>query len=287
MVRVLVSPETERVYIAGYRLRLEQRFELSRGVAVEPGVPAYSDEDVQVQAADFGDWLAAMSGKTIGTICVVDDAPADGEERATELAARAWNALWVFGLLSLACRAPCESLTFIVQGPEPNLSAAHPGNIFRPHPNPHHVTEAQLEWAREHFAAYHTLSRDPTFSSSLRCYRLAHGLSWEDTRVMLLWAGIEGLFDISTEISHRLALYSALTVSGTPEEKRAFYKLVKGAYSTRSKVVHGNRLEREKLPEAYRTASDVLVSLLARCVELGRVPSTAELDALAVSANLN
>ncbi|WP_132562152.1 hypothetical protein [Rhizobium sullae] len=83
-----------------------------------------------------------------------------------------------------------------------------------------------------------------------------------------------------------IALYAALMLEGTPAEKAAYYSDVKKAYSIRSKAVHGGRPSIDKLEDGYRTASLILIRLLARCVEIGRVPTVAEFDQAAVPKTL-
>ncbi|GAA3725369.1 hypothetical protein GCM10022268_36580 [Sphingomonas cynarae] len=99
---------------------------------------------------------------------------------------------------------------------------------------------------------------------------------------MLLWSGIEGLLSVDAELSRRLALYAALIIDGWPEEKVRYFDQVKNAYGIRSRAVHGGKTKLEKLVEGYHMASRILADLLARCVELGRVPTPTELDHLAV-----
>lgn len=100
---------------------------------------------------------------------------------------------------------------------------------------------------------------------------------------MLLWAGIEGLLSVDAELSRRLALYTALLFDGSPEEKANYFERVKKAYAIRSRAVHGAGLKKDKLEEGVREAGQILIGLIAKCVELGRIPSPSELDRLAVS----
>jgi len=118
----------------------------------------------------------------------------------------------------------------------------------------------------------------------MRCYGNAQLLPEHDVRIMLLWAGIEGLLSVDAELSRRLALYAALLFDGSPDEKAGYFDTVKKAYALRSRAVHGTTLKKPKLEEGSRTAGRILIGLIAKCVELGRVPSPSELDRLAVSA---
>jgi hypothetical protein len=90
----------------------------------------------------------------------------------------------------------------------------------------------------------------------------------------------------SAASSRRLALYAALLLSGSPDEKAAYFDGVKKAYAVRSRAVHGGGLKKPKLEEGYRTTGCILIGLIARCVELGRGPSPSALDRLAGSSNV-
>ncbi|WP_327691120.1 hypothetical protein, partial [Aurantimonas sp. C2-4-R8] len=98
-------------------------------------------------------------------------------------------------------------------------------------------------------------------------------------RIMLLWSGIEGLLSVDGELTRRIALYSALMIEGSHDEKLRWFAEIKKAYGVRSKAVHGGTASKQILQDGYQQASRILVRLLVRCVELGRVPTPSELDA--------
>ena len=75
-------------------------------------------------------------------------------------------------------------------------------------------------------------------------------------------------------------------MQGSNEEKNNYFAKVKKAYGIRSKAVHGAHLAPEKVKEGYEIASTILVELLGRCVELGRVPSPDEFDRAALTATI-
>ena len=177
-------------------------------------------------------------------------------ETGHELVAKAWNALWLFHL---------------VLTPLPVITPA---------------SALQIAWAKNNLLRFEGLIENHAFSSAMRCYGNAHYLFDTDTRIMLLWAGIEGLLSVDAELSRRIALYAALLHKGTPAEKGVYFNEVRKAYAIRSRAVHGGNASSAKLKAGYESASKILVGLLARCVELGRVPTSNELDALAVAQNL-
>ena len=280
MVGIAASADSKSVVILGHGLTFPEDIELSAGIFVSPTVPKLDHDATVAGCRHFSDYAAALQGSEIATFAVRIEHDGGGKT----LTAKAWNALWLFHLLSVACRAPCFSLYSVSDGDQPLFSAATPSPFVRPVTDIRAATLSEIEWARRNSATFHELIGVPEFSAAMRCYGNAHLLPEQDVRIMLLWAGIEGLLSVDAELSRRLALYTALLLDGSPSEKSEYFDKVKKAYAVRSRAVHGRGLEKAKLEEGYRTAGRILIGLLAKCVELGRVPSSSELDRLAVSA---
>jgi hypothetical protein len=146
--------------------------------------------------------------------------------------------------------------------------------------------DPDLDWATTYFGAFDALLKEHRFQNAVRCYGNAHYLFDNDAKIMLLWAGIEGLLDIDSELRRRIALHAAILLDGTPEEKAAYFARIKKGYDVRSRVVHGGGAKPEALQQGFALAGEVLITLLRKCVELGRVPSAAELDERAASVSL-
>jgi hypothetical protein len=278
-VMVSIRTKARKVIIVGHGLFIPERFELSPGIFVESNVPSLNIDEAASGSRHFQDYAAALTGGDLATFCI----EVQNEEGGRRLAGKAWNALRLFHLLSLACTSPCFSLYSISLGEKNLYSAANQNLLIRALPEVATATLEQLSWAKKHIQPFNNLVSSPEFSSAMRCYGNSHYLFDLDTRIMLLWAGIEALLSVDGELNRRLALYAAMMLEGTGDEKIAFFNEVKKAYAIRSRAVNGGRADATKLQERYQTTSRILSRLLARCVELGRVPSPLELDNLAVS----
>lgn len=283
MVGVAVGADSKSVIIFGHGLTIAEEFELDSGIFVSPLVPKLDLNATVAGCRHFSDYAAALQGNEIATFSLRVEQPEGGKN----LAAKAWNALWVFHLLSVACRSPCFSRYSSCDGEQPLFSAANPSPFVPPLAGVHPATINELRWAKRYLSKFDELIRVTEFSAAMRCYGNAHLLPEHDVRIMLLWAGIEGLLSVDAELSRRLALYAALMLNGSPDEKEAYFKQVKQAYAVRSRAVHGSGLAQSKLADGYKSAARILIGLIARCVELGRVPSPSELDRLAVSSNIS
>ncbi|MBI1198707.1 MAG: hypothetical protein GC203_12665 [Phenylobacterium sp.] len=201
------------------------------------------------------------------------------------LAAKAWNALWVFSLLSLAFRSPIIPLYSYAQ--DQGFAIANRNLMIRPREAVLEPVPEFLAWAAASMERFDVVLADQRFQTAQRYYNNAHYLVDDDAKIMLLWAGIEGLLGVEAEISRRIALHAAILLDGSPDEKAATYQAVKKAYAARSKVVHGVGMDRAALSTAYRFASDLLAKVLRKIVDLGRVPTMAELDRVAASGSLS
>lgn len=279
MVGVAANADSKSIVILGHGLTVGADFNFAPGIVVTSDLPRLDIDATVGGCRHFTDYAAALHGSEIATFALRVEQGGGGERLAT----KAWNSLWLFHLLSVACRTPCFSLYTVCDGHQPLFSAANPSPFVRPVADIHVATLAQLEWAQRHSTKFDELTRVSEFSAAMVCYGNAHILSEHKVRIMLLWAGIEGLLSVDAELSRRLALYAALLLDGSPDEKAAHFDEVKKAYAVRSRAVHGGGLTKPKLEEGYLTAGRILIGLLARCVELGRVPSPGELDRIAVS----
>ncbi len=279
MVKVAAASDSATITIVGHGVLLDAPFALDSNVTLVPTSPSIDLEIVAAGSARFEDYAAVVSGQELANFAV----EVSSGLGARDLAIRGWNSLWLFHLLSLAAGTPCVPLFSVSGGANPAYSLANRSPFILPLKEIRTVSLARLEWAGARRPQFNQLVKDPQFSAAMLCYANAHYLPDMKVRIMLLWAGIEGLLSVDAELNRRLALYAALLIQGSAEEKASYFAKVKKAYGLRSKAVHGAQLSAERLSEGYATASSILVELLARCVELGRVPSPEEFDRTAVA----
>jgi len=284
MVKVVAAKEATSVLITGMGLVIASWQELAPGLMIGPYADELDPKAVAPGCETLHEYAAVLSMNPLATFAIEVTHPDKGKH----LAAKAWNALWDFSLLALACQTPCFSLYAQSTSSEDrnSFSVANRNLIIRPVGDPVSLRSDQLAWARERRDDFLTLIGDQRFSRSMRYYNNAHYLPDLDARIMLLWAGIEGLFGVEAELSYRLAVYASLLLGGTEEERAKRLSEVRKSYSIRSRVVHGSAPSSDKLEHCYRSTGHLLVALLAKCVELKRVPDAAELDKAAVSSSV-
>ncbi|HEX8214003.1 MAG TPA: hypothetical protein VF582_00860 [Allosphingosinicella sp.] len=282
MVGIIVGKEATKIYIAGHGMAVDAEFELAPSIFLSPQVVRQEDSFGTRTGEEFQTMAAVLATQRIATFSVVVEEQTGG----TALAAKGWNALWVFSLLALACRAPVISLYSATNDLLPKFSNANRNVFIRPL-RTWRPSDDELAWARKHYQAFISLLSEARFRSAQRYYNNSWYVQDHDARIMLLWAGIESLLDVDQELSRRIALHSAILFDGDGPQKVKRYKQIKRAYVVRSKAIHGNAPDNEAMSESANFAAEVLLSLLRKAVGLGRLPSGAELDEAAASASIS
>lgn len=283
MVSVVIGHHATSVTIVGHGLVVPERFKLAPGIHVQPDIPAFTPEVAAQGCQTPHELFAVLSMRDIASFSI----EVEHKEGPAALGTKAWKALWDFHLLSVACGSPAFPLFTVSEGTDfTEFGVSNRNLIVNPVEQLKAATVQQLTWARRSRRRFGRLVRDTRFGVAMRYFGNSHYLFDMESRVMLLWAGIETLLEVEAEQSRRIALYCALMCEGDGAAKARQYELVKKAYGVRSRVVHGKRLTQAARREAYSTGTEILVRLLAKAVNLGRVPTQKELDRLASSGKL-
>jgi hypothetical protein len=280
-MRITVGSESS-VRLVGHGIQVEADYLLLPGITVSPIAPVEDLDSPVGTIGEFRERLNISAMAPMANFSLEIEADRSGEM----LAAKTWNALWLFYLLALACRRPVIPLYTAARYGNPRFGLANRNLIIRALGSVALLTTRELDWARDHADAFDALTRVDRFSRAMRAYGNAQYLFDDDAKIMLLWAGIEGLLGVDAELRRRISLHAAILHDGLAEAKVAYFNRIKKGYDVRSKVVHGASVSREVLRAGYKLADEVLVALLRKVVVLGRVPGVAELDDLAASASL-
>jgi hypothetical protein len=118
----------------------------------------------------------------------------------------------------------------------------------------------------------------PEFRLAVESLTTHHFASSERMMAATLWAGIEALFEIQSELRFRLAIQIASILEPRGSTRRDLYRRVKKLYDVRSKAVHGSALSKDKMDEHIVEVRALLSRLLCKFTELGKVPNEEELE---------
>lgn len=86
-----------------------------------------------------------------------------------------------------------------------------------------------------------------------------------------LWAGIESVFGINSELVYRISLLASTIVAPRGKGRVDEFRRIKSLYGIRSKAVHGEPLTNDKLRTGLYESFDLLRLLLLDAVERGSV----------------
>lgn len=192
------------------------------------------------------------------------------------LAIIAWNSIW-YGLLLSAlfdCEAVCN---FQCDRPAEQFSSECKLTVTNYHlrglsDSVFFLDENDNEWINQYFYTAVRLLENQKFQNAVHCLATYRWHSVPRVRLALLWSGIEGLFDVDTEIVFRLSLYIAKFLEpNNTEEMKTVFSEVKKLYKYRSSAVHGSKMK-GGVKEIITNSAQLLRNILRQCIIVGDLP---------------
>ena len=199
-----------------------------------------------------------------------------------DVAVRAWNATWDVLLLGALFHCPTSCVlqssaaieNFTLRSRISVMNHFLQGYSRR---EGRRLSEDQAIWLEQHFRHAQDLLRQHSFQTAVHCLATYRWHTIPRARFSLLWAGIESLFSVDSEIVFRVSLYVAKFLAPTDSPRqRQFFEQVKRLYKTRSQAVHGARIKGDAHAQVEETA-ELLRVLLTNCVEQRSLPILATL----------
>jgi len=129
---------------------------------------------------------------------------------------------------------------------------------------------------RERFAALDR-SEDATLRFAVRRFNDADERARAEDVVVDCWSALEALFagGATSEITYRLSLRAANVLRAATEERVELFKRIKRLYGTRSKVVHGGQVTRQRLADDAAESKELLRAAILAWLESGGYDSDA------------
>lgn len=282
MPSIQVGPTATKVALVGHGISVHTRIEIAPHVFLCQPAWSVRAEELRNRTSSHLEYAAILSMAEQADFAL----EVGGNRRGNALGAAAWNALWFFGLISLATRSICCPLFAFSDEPEARYTLTNRNLVIWPRGPIRPITSEEIAWTRDHVISYHDLILEERFSAAIRSLNNSRYLFDFDQRIMLIWAGIEGLLGVDGELRRRIALHAVILMGGELDQKFERFERIKKAYDFRSKVVHGSKRDDTRLSAEHDFAAGLLSDLLAKCVELGRVPSAKELDEAALVASI-
>ena len=209
-------------------------------------------------------------------IHVVGDTP-------VEVGKRAWNSMWDCLLISAVfhCNAICN---FQCDTHADKLAATSELLVTNYQlrglsaDKPRQINEAEAKWVEQNFDKARALLDLPGFQNAVHSLASYRWHSLPRAQLALIWSGIEGLFDIDSELVFRLSLYVARFLEPANDARRMqAFKDVKRLYKDRSRAVHGSAIKGDSA-SCVNESAELLARLIRHCVDDNSLPN---LDTLA------
>ena len=140
------------------------------------------------------------------------------------------------------------------------------------------ITADHAAWVNANFLRLLDLRANQQFHFAFECLSGSHTDAEYRLMAAKLWAGLEALVGVNQELRFRVSALLAALVEPPGAGRVALYNRIKRLYDVRSKVVHGATLSQEELGEHVAAAQALLADCLIALVELGRVPSSSDLE---------
>lgn len=194
-----------------------------------------------------------------------------------ELAVKAWNSMWDILLINaifdrdaiVNLQADCSAKNL---GESSELSVTNYALRGLTTSASEPLSDLDLCWLEANIEGARALLDDSRFQNAVHCLATYRWHSLPRARLALIWAGIEGLFEIENEIVFRLSVHVAQFLGGeVAASRKTAFDQVKRLYRIRSRAVHGGKMAGNS-DEASTESAALLRQLIHRCIELGALP---------------
>lgn len=202
-------------------------------------------------------------------------------ENSEKLAIAAWNAQWDILLLSAIFNCSC-SMTLQCSDPIDNVtekSILSVTNYFLQglFDQPYTLTADDKNWIENYFARAQELIWDEAFMTAVHSMATYRWNPHPRVQLSILWAGIESIFKINSELNFRISLYISKFLSDKdPTDGKKIFQEIKSLYKARSSAVHGDTIK-GNASLLVKSSASILNRLIRKCVETGGLP---EVDSL-------
>lgn len=140
------------------------------------------------------------------------------------------------------------------------------------------VKLSDLDWVSKNVLKFARLLETPCFRLAVESLSTHQHQASERMMAATLWAGIEALFNIQSELGFRLSTYIAVVIEPAGAGRRAVYQDVKKLYGIRSKAVHGAKISSEQLRTHVLAVRSILSRILCKFIEEEQVFSDERIE---------
>lgn len=196
------------------------------------------------------------------------------------LAIAAWNSQWDCLLLGaiFKCNAMCniqssKSIETVDLSTYMHITNYAMRSLFEER---YYLTEDDEVWIGEHYSKARLLLENEKYSIAVHSMATYRWHSIPRIQLAIIWAGIEALFDVSSELNFRISLYAAKFLSQEKESVKELFDNIKKLYNARSAAVHGAKIK-GNVNELVEQSAELLNRLIRQCAIINSLPETEKL----------
>ena len=250
MIVVNESAAASYLYLMG--LTIDEELPLTQHLSLLPATCKASPDDMINSVMKYGSGdetdlgvLIAVLRKTTAQLRVV------GEGK--ELAVRVWNAQSAIVLLSALL--PCSAINVVLST-----------RLFIPR-KLKVINDSEKQWIRQHYRdAWELFDKNTRFETAVNSLWSYKQSLRPSVQMAIIWAGIESLFGVRSELVFRVSTLAALFLGGGKQKQQEIKKL----YRARSEAVHEGKQPSES---CVSDSAKLLQALILECVERGCLPN--------------
>ncbi len=266
-----ISGHSNETYLYINGLEVDEEIRLSENKTILPvKTPPPLDIISKLVKSDLDFGIAVIfSSRVFSQIKITSTDPKN-------LAVTAWNSQWDLVLISAIFNCQVECNLQCTQSAE-KISCDSIFDITDYHlyglvDEPYKLTREDSNWLRDYYDNANSLMDNNAFITAIHSLANYKWNSMPRIQLAILWAGIESLFGIDSELSYRISLYISKFLSKDDNLRaKELYNEVRALYKARSCAVHGSRIKGEQTQLVEQSAS-LLNKLVIKCITLNSLP---------------
>lgn len=129
------------------------------------------------------------------------------------------------------------------------------------------INDSEKQWIRQHYRdAWELFDKNTRFETAVNSLWSYKQSLRPSVQMAIIWAGIESLFGVRSELVFRVSTLAALFLGGGKQKQQEIKKL----YRARSEAVHEGKQPSES---CVSDSAKILQALILECVERGCLPN--------------
>lgn len=202
-------------------------------------------------------------------------------ENSEQLARLSWNSLWDVGLLGALfdCESACNfqsntSVSELKHDSRVKITNFHLRGLSK---SVYELSAEETNWLESNFIHARSLFDFEEFMNAIHCLSTYRWHTHPSAQLAIIWSGIEGLFNIDSELVFRLSLYiSRFLYPDDKREREVLFNKVKKLYRQRSAAVHGSTIKGDAR-EGVKDSASLLSKIIYEFIRSKNIPNTDDL----------